>query len=161
MDQLWTSVKQVLGFSPLPIHTSGYTPPAGEVSSPLLNAVINGEINVVQQLLADGGDPNAEDWRGFNALHMTSMGSNAEMLRLLLDNGGDIHAISEGGGKVGMMALGFAVCGDEKELFRILMARGVTTGPHELSEYGTETYRRIVREIIRWVSNSCYSRIRC
>lgn len=147
MDELWTSMKQLLEFSRSPTHSFDYNP-ATNVSLPLIDAVVKGRIDIVRQLLACGADPNAEDWRGHSAFHMSSMGSNPVMLQLLLDNGGDVHVKSEGGHRNGMTALGFAVCGDEKELVRILMAAGATTGPHELSEYGMRTYRSILRELI-------------
>lgn len=153
-------MKQLLGFSRSPTHSFDYNPETN-VSLPLIDAVVKGRIDIVRQLLACGADPNAEDWRGHSAFHMSSMGSNPVMLQLLLDSGGNIHVKSEGGHRDGMTALAFAVCGEEKELVRILMAAGATTGPHELSGYGMETYTRISQEMNGCVSNSYSSWFWC
>ncbi|WP_025666353.1 ankyrin repeat domain-containing protein [Aquimarina megaterium] len=55
--------------------------------SPLFEAARTGNIDIAKTLLAEGVDPNYQDYAGMTALYFAVYGRDAAMVRLLLDNG--------------------------------------------------------------------------
>lgn len=62
--------------------------------SPLMRAVLDGQLDSVKQLIAQGADINLENPAGWNALLMSP---TPEMAKLLIEQGADIHASSQNG----------------------------------------------------------------
>ncbi|MFW8406459.1 ankyrin repeat domain-containing protein, partial [Klebsiella pneumoniae] len=59
-----------------------------------MRAVLDGQLDSVKQLIAQGADINLENPAGWNALLMSP---TPEMAKLLIEQGADIHASSQNG----------------------------------------------------------------
>jgi hypothetical protein len=66
--------------------------------TPLMHAVENGESAVVQRLIADGADVNAQDQRGWTALTHASLSGRTPQVRELLAAGADPNLSDRDGG---------------------------------------------------------------
>jgi uncharacterized protein len=63
------------------------------MTAKLLNAVKTGNLSAAQQAIAAGEDVNQLDREGNSLLIVSAADGNAEMVKLLLDAGADIHAV--------------------------------------------------------------------
>lgn len=63
----------------------------------LLDATEAGDLQAMQQLLAQGATVNARNAQGWTPLHVAAMGGDLQVLTLLLTHGADVHAQSYSG----------------------------------------------------------------
>ncbi|MFW1801713.1 ankyrin repeat domain-containing protein [Acinetobacter nematophilus] len=57
----------------------------------LVYAASLGEIELVEQLLSQGIDPNQTDEEGYSALHAAAENDHLEIVKLLVNQGADAH----------------------------------------------------------------------
>ncbi len=67
----------------------------GELDRPLFDAVRNGHAAIVAALLEHGANPHAAEWTGATPLHWAALGTDAEIVRLLLDAGANANVVAE------------------------------------------------------------------
>lgn len=60
--------------------------------TPLLQAIVNGDVALVARLLRDGADANAVSHDGWTPLMRACLWERAELVALLLDHGASIEA---------------------------------------------------------------------
>lgn len=60
----------------------------------LMCGAMNGNEYLVQVLLRHGADPNAQDVNGNSALHYAIRAGHAGAVRVLVDNGADLHVLN-------------------------------------------------------------------
>lgn len=60
-------------------------------------AIINGHLDIVKLLLANGANPNTKDIDGCSALHIAAINSNPEITKALLQNGADPNSRDKDG----------------------------------------------------------------
>jgi ankyrin repeat protein len=60
----------------------------------IINAAYRGDVDMIRLILSTPHDKDYRDGLGGTALHVAIFGNNLEVIRLLLDNGFDINAIS-------------------------------------------------------------------
>ena len=87
---------------------------------PLCTAVLAGEANVVDVLLAHGADPNATSRFSLPGLHLASALGNETIVKMLLDNGADVNKE----GKNGEAALHWAAAKGHKDIVQLLLVAG-------------------------------------
>jgi ankyrin repeat protein len=87
----------------------------------LLLAIRNGDMEEVNDLLNEGVDVNAKDFKGYSALPVAAFNNNMEMVRLLLDKGVDVN----GKGYKGCTALFEALINNSNfEMAKLLLDKG-------------------------------------
>ena len=96
----------------------------------LMEAVIDGEIHIVKQLLAKGADVNEKGEDGKTALMNAIYGEKIYIVNILLSNGADINAEDD----YGWTAFRSAVIFGETEFVKILLKYGVDV--NEKDKYG-------------------------
>lgn len=69
--------------------------PAGEPL--ILVAVVAGQKEIAEYLLAQGADINAAQADGYTPLHVAARNGNEEMIKFLLENMADINAMTDDG----------------------------------------------------------------
>ena len=84
-------------------------------------AARTGNIEVVKQYLAAGGDVNAKNDDGYTPLHVSAHGDTKEIAELLITNGADVNAKAAGG----WTPLHSAAERGHKEITQLLIAKGV------------------------------------
>ncbi len=89
-------------------------------TSPLHNAVQQGQMAVVEFLLQHGVDPNRKDHNQRNALHLAAEAGNKRMVLLLLDSKADVN-VKDNNGKT---ALQLAAGRGYKTVVELLLAAG-------------------------------------
>lgn len=94
---------------------------AGENNVNLVKAAGRGKLKTVEKLLDRGADPDSVDRFGFTALQRAVQGSEAEVVRLLLQRGADADAT---GGSADLPPLHRAAKEDSIELARLLIDAG-------------------------------------
>ena len=62
--------------------------------SPVADAAMRGETNLVRSLLSEGADVNAAQGDGMTALHWAAERANAEMAGILIYSGANLHAVT-------------------------------------------------------------------
>jgi len=90
--------------------------------SELIDAVENGDIDLVRQLLDRGADIDFQGENGWTALMKASRNGNMEIVRLLLDRGADIDF--QGTRAPALPALILASHNDYKDIVELLLDRG-------------------------------------
>ena len=88
----------------------------------LHDAVLDGDVERVEQLLAAGADPNRADDDGLTPLHFAAQSGSVEAAQLLLDAGAEPNAVNRHGNSSLFVAV-FNSRG-EGELIRLLRDRG-------------------------------------
>ena len=63
-----------------------------ETITPLYEAVLTGDIDLVRTLIARGADVNARDWRGDTPLHRAAEGGHKEVVEHLIGKGAVVDA---------------------------------------------------------------------
>ena len=86
----------------------------------LIDASLNGHVEVVEALLAKGADINAKTKIGWTALIGASLKGHVEVVKLLLAKGADINATTEDG-RTALMA---ASSKGHQEVVNLLKAHG-------------------------------------
>ncbi len=89
-------------------------------TTPLMQAAIDGDVEQVTQLLAEGGDVNVATALGDTPLMFAARHSRSEVARLLIDEGADIDAQSD----EEKTALILAIEGGDTETARLLIEKG-------------------------------------
>lgn len=97
-------------------------------------AVIKGDLPKVARELARGADVNAEDVNKLTPVYFAAAGGHADILRLLLDRGGNADAGTPGEGQGS--ALTVAVYFGHNDCAKLLMERGAR---HDLTDYDGRT----------------------
>jgi ankyrin repeat protein len=88
----------------------------------LMEAIFNGNLEEVKNLLNKGSDVNAKMDGGVTPLMVASVHGNLEIVNLLLDKGADINAKTDKGNS----ALDFAGYRSSREMVNLLKARGAS-----------------------------------
>lgn len=109
-------VRELLEGSPGLANTVG----KGVREPPLCTAVLAGETNVVDVLLAHGADPNATSRFGLPGLHLAAALGNEAVVKMLLGNGADVKKEGESG----ETALHWASAKGRKDIVRLLLGAG-------------------------------------
>lgn len=95
---------------------------AGSDGSTLLMAAIRqGRAASVEALLAGGADPNRVDPRGDTPVHAAAFSGKPELLRLVLDHGGDANARNPNTGATPLMQ---ALLSPDRDQYRVLLEAG-------------------------------------
>ncbi len=102
----------------------------------LFHAAWNGHRDVVELLIARGGQVDAVDQNGGIALHWAARGGHREVAELLLDSGAQVDAVVQGG----WIALHWAACGGHGDVVELLLG-GLKLSPSY--ESITESYNRV------------------
>jgi len=88
---------------------------------PMMQAAMDGDMDLVAQLLAAGEDVNVKTALGDTSLIFAASHGHVEIVRLLIDKGADVNA--QGAGK--QTALTHALERDDTEIAKLLIERGV------------------------------------
>jgi ankyrin repeat protein len=99
-------------------------PAAPQKATPLMDAVLYGDLSTVKDLLRRGADPNVKNHIGATAL-MWAM-DDVEKSRVLLDHGADPNAQAEDGSTPLLVAAGQT---RSVEVIRLLLDRGANPNP--------------------------------
>ena len=67
---------------------------AGVLESPVADAAMRNEVEVLRNLLSQGADVNAAQGDGMTALHWAAENGNVEMLEMLLSAGANSEAVT-------------------------------------------------------------------
>ena len=76
-----------------------FTPP-----TPLIGAMLRNDIAQAKRLLSEGADPNEARFLGFTPIFFPIMSQNAELLRLMVENGADVQSRDRAGSTTLMWA---------------------------------------------------------
>ena len=87
-----------------------------------------GSVEVAEEILNSGGDPNAQDSDGKTPLHYAAMRKNAEYFKFLLDNGATIGIHD----KAGKTPMDYVRDNNDKEILRIVEEHASLTRDKEL-----------------------------
>lgn len=93
----------------------------------IFDAVIEGDVDVVQCMLESGLDINQRNKNNETLLHCAAFAGHREVLSLLLDHGADVHATvtwAHGEGPLLCMPLHYAAVGGNPAVVRLLLASG-------------------------------------
>ncbi len=74
----------------LAVLLAAHAPP----ESPVADAAMRGETDLVRSLLSEGADVNAAQGDGMTALHWAAERGNAEMAEILIYSGANVHAVT-------------------------------------------------------------------
>jgi len=91
-----------------------------DINADLLNEVENGNMHIVEELLANGADVNAKNKDGWSALMVASLKGHTEIVKALLANSADVNAKDF----VGTTALMLASFKGHTETVMVLLAKG-------------------------------------
>ncbi|SVE28943.1 uncharacterized protein METZ01_LOCUS481797, partial [marine metagenome] len=80
-----------LGVLSLTLLLLALTPPP---ESPVADAAMRGQADVVRSLLSDGADVNAAHGDGMTALHWAAERGDAEMAEMLIYSGASVHGVT-------------------------------------------------------------------
>jgi ankyrin repeat protein len=61
-------------------------------ASPIHDAVLNGEVELVEILIANGADVDERDVHGYTPLHLAIQQGNTDAAKVLINNGADVNA---------------------------------------------------------------------
>ncbi len=90
--------------------------------TPLHNAILDGELEIVRRLLQAGSDTNAVDDRGWTPLHFAAAQSNAACIALLVGSGASV-GVRDAFGNTPLGKAVYASAGDG-ECIKLLRAAG-------------------------------------
>jgi hypothetical protein len=75
----------------------GFGPSEGQIDNQLHGSIIRGDLEQARKALSDTEDPKALATKYLNiAMIHTRDGKRTEMLKILVENGGDINAVTQG-----------------------------------------------------------------
>ncbi|KAJ5982454.1 hypothetical protein N7451_012554 [Penicillium sp. IBT 35674x] len=111
--------EQEVGFL-LSLGGKGINSTDGTGTYPIIWASLNGYKNIVQLLLENGAEVNAQGGKFGNALQAASSGGHDKIVQLLLENGAEVNAQ---GGKFGN-ALQAACSGGHDKIVQLLLENG-------------------------------------
>ena len=97
--------------------------PASDLDRDFIHAVRNGETQTVQRLIAQGANINAAEKYGQTALMIAAELGHTEIARLLVEQGANIHPVSN---YYGYTALLWAARGGHADILRLLIAHGAS-----------------------------------
>ena len=100
------NMKSILLIS-LMLFVSGQPLWAADMSPLLLSAATDGDVVMVQKVLAQGGDANAKNGAGRPALVMAAFNGNTHTVKALLAAGADVNAVDGAGASAVMEAAAF------------------------------------------------------
>jgi len=98
-------------------------------STALILASLNGRIEIVKYLLANGANINKQDWNGNTALILASLRGHIDVVKYLLANGANINQKD----KYGYTALIFASSKGHIEIVKSLLAKGANVNEKDNS----------------------------
>lgn len=92
----------------------------------LLGAAANGDANEIKMLLSKKTNPNCQDTDGNTPLHHAARNGHLDACKLILDAGGNVHAINtpDSAPNNGWTSLMVAAANDDVEIARFLLERG-------------------------------------
>ena len=105
----------------------------------LLVADVNGQLELVRELLNRGVDSNTKNQAGITALMMASFNGHREIVEELLNRGANINAVNN----INANALFYTIRNQHTEIAKILINQGINT--QIITNYGT-TLRRYARK---------------
>ena len=92
----------------------------------LVRLVEKGDVEAVREQLAQGGDPNQWDHRGWSMMHYAAQGGSIPMFAMLVEHGGDLQRPTS----VGNAPLHFAAWKGHRDLVAWLLERGARVRTH-------------------------------
>jgi len=95
--------------------------PGSDGSTLLMSAIRQGRTASVEALLAGGADPNRADPRGDTPVHAAAFSGKPELLRLVLEHGGDANARNQ---DTGVTPLTQALLSPDAGQYRVLLEAG-------------------------------------
>ena len=98
----------------------------------LFRALQDGDLASVQAALAAGGKVQTKDENGSHALLVAALGGNARIVKLLLENGAQVNAISDSAGDTALM--GAVAKPGQLEVAKVLLDNGADV--NAVSAYG-------------------------
>jgi len=123
--------------------------------APLHTAVVSGDMQATEDLLAKGADVNAKGEMGLLALHLAARKGHQDILELLVEKGADVNAQSENTvWDPGMTALHSACAGGQKAVAELLIAKGANVNAKSKNGYtplhmaSTEGYKDVAELLI-------------
>lgn len=78
-------VEFLIFLAALAMHSTG-------MASPIHDAAFDGEIELVEILIANGADVDERDVHGYTPLHIAIQEGNTDVAKALINNGADINA---------------------------------------------------------------------
>lgn len=92
----------------------------------IYQAAVDGDVDRVKALLAEGGDVNEKDPRmGYAPLHSAARNGRKAVVELLLEKGADINAKEKGGRTALCLAVEYGrLAAGQKEVIELLLAKG-------------------------------------
>jgi len=82
-------IKSILIVSVLLSHLAFY---ASAMATPIHDAALEGDAELVEILIANGADVDTRDVNGFTPLHLAIQEGNTEVAKVLIANGADVNA---------------------------------------------------------------------
>ena len=95
---------------------------ASDLDQDLRDAIDNGQLEKVVQLLDQGADINSPDAYGFTPLIWAVSGSNIEIFKYILKKGADVNFVNKDGGS----ALYYAVTNQKIAQLELLLKKGAS-----------------------------------
>jgi len=105
----------MLYFCAIIFSLSGYA-----TAQSLCECAINGDLEKINLLIADGGDVNMVNRAGVTPLHFAADRGHKEVVQLLISKGADVNAAS----KYGITPLRLATIIEQKDVIELLMRQG-------------------------------------
>lgn len=121
--------------------------------SPLIQASINGNLQIVRLLLQNGAKIDRQNRHGKSALRFATKYVHVSVLQLLIDNGADIHQVETGGDG----SLAEACIMKEEEIITILVKAGAKVGRRE---FHTALYKCFSIPTFELIASRYYARTR-
>ena len=102
-------------------------------AGPLHDAAKKGNIEQVEQLIAEGADVNQQDRRTGTALHWAALRGDAAVVEVLIAAGADVNAVSKDNGGTPLHA---AASAGHASVAEVLLAKGADIEAFTSSEGG-------------------------